>query len=175
MESRFHYNNVLVMWAFSEARCGLKWIGHGSSQVFVMLLFFTTDIHAFILLYLVFKGIFHLSVLISRTHTNVYMSFITTWSSTRLKLWRWSWTSGETPQLSPHSLSWTTLWMQWSHSGSWEPPSLRTWSGTLTSTPLWKRPSRECTFFVNWKSSTCHRRTWHSFTLLLLSRFCALL
>ncbi len=38
-----------------------------------------------------------------------------------------------------------------------------------------KRPSRECTFFVNWKSSTCHRRTWHSFTLLLLSRFCALL
>ncbi len=34
MESRFHYNN-LVMWAFWEARCGLKWIGHGSSQVFV--------------------------------------------------------------------------------------------------------------------------------------------
>ncbi len=46
-----------------------------------------------------------------------------------LKTVRWSWTSGETPQLSPHSLSWTTLWMQWSHSGSWEPPSLRTWSG----------------------------------------------
>ncbi len=36
MESRFHYNNVLVMWAFWEARCGLKWIGHGSSQVFVV-------------------------------------------------------------------------------------------------------------------------------------------
>ncbi len=36
MESRFHYNNVLVMWAFLEARCGLKWIGHGSSQVFVV-------------------------------------------------------------------------------------------------------------------------------------------
>ncbi len=35
MESRFHYNNVLVMRAFWEARCGLKWIGHGSSQVFV--------------------------------------------------------------------------------------------------------------------------------------------
>ncbi len=34
MESRFHYNNVLVMWTFWEARCGLKWIGHGSSQVF---------------------------------------------------------------------------------------------------------------------------------------------
>ncbi len=29
----------------------------------------------FYLLYLVFKGIFHLGVLISRTHTNVYMSF----------------------------------------------------------------------------------------------------
>ncbi len=49
------------------------------------------------------------------------------------------------PPALPHSLSWTTLWMQWSHSGSWEPPSLRTWSGTLTSTPSWKRPSRECT------------------------------
>ncbi len=79
------------------------------------------------------------------------------------------------PPALPHSLSWTALWLQWSHSGSWEPPSLRTWSGTLTLTTSWKRPSRECTFFVNWKSSTCHRRTWHSFTLLLLSRFCALL
>ncbi len=35
MESRLHYNNVLVMWAFWEASCGLKCIGHGSSQVFV--------------------------------------------------------------------------------------------------------------------------------------------
>ncbi len=35
MESRFNYNNVLVMRAFWEARCWLKWIGHGSSQVFV--------------------------------------------------------------------------------------------------------------------------------------------
>ncbi len=34
----------------------------------------------------------------------------------------------------PHSPSWTALWLQWSHSGSWEPPSLRTWSGTLTLT-----------------------------------------
>ncbi len=65
------------------------------------------------------------------------------------------------------------LWLQWSHSGSWEPPSLRTWSGTLTLTPSWKRLSRGCSSFVNWKSSTCHRRIWHSFTLLLLSRFCA--
>ncbi len=30
----------------------------------------------------------------------------------------------------PHSPSWTALWLQWSHSDSWEPPSLRTWSGT---------------------------------------------
>ncbi len=35
MESRFHYNNVLVIWAFWEARSALKLIGHGSSQVFV--------------------------------------------------------------------------------------------------------------------------------------------
>ncbi len=35
MESRFHYNNVLVMWAFWEARCGLRWLGHGT-QVFVV-------------------------------------------------------------------------------------------------------------------------------------------
>ncbi len=27
---------------------------------------------------------------------------LTTWSWTRSKLWRWSWTSGETPLLSPH-------------------------------------------------------------------------
>ncbi len=36
MESRFHYNNVLVMGAFWEARCGLRWLGHGLSQVFVV-------------------------------------------------------------------------------------------------------------------------------------------
>ncbi len=35
MESRFDYNNFLVMWAFWEARFALKWIGHGSSQIFV--------------------------------------------------------------------------------------------------------------------------------------------
>ncbi len=29
-----------------------------------------------------------------------------------------------TPLLSPHSPSWTALWLQWSHSGSWAPPSL---------------------------------------------------
>ncbi len=34
-----------------------------------------------------------------------------------LKQWRWSWTSGETPLLSPHSPSWTARWLQWSHSG----------------------------------------------------------
>ncbi len=56
------------------------------------------------------------------------------------------------PLQSPHSLSWTALWLQWSHSGSWEPPSLRTWSGTITLTPSWKRFSRGCSSFVNWKS-----------------------
>ncbi len=34
---------------------------------------------------------------------------LTTWSSRRSKLWRWPWTSGETPLLSPHSPSWTAL------------------------------------------------------------------
>ncbi len=57
---------------------------------------------------------------------------LTIWSLTRSKQWRWSWTSGETPLLSPHSPSWTALWLQWSHSGSWAPPSPRTWSGTFT-------------------------------------------
>ncbi len=32
------------------------------------------------------------------------------------------------PPALPHSPSWTALWLQWSHSGSWEPPSPRTWS-----------------------------------------------
>ncbi len=34
---------------------------------------------------------------------------LTTCSSTRSKQWRWSWTSGETPLLSPHSPSWIAL------------------------------------------------------------------
>ncbi len=90
---------------------------------------------------------------------------LTTWSLTRLKQWRWSWTLGETPLLSPHSPSWTALWLQWSHSGSWAPPSPRTWSGTITLSPLWKRPSRGCTSFASWGSSTCHRSCWKSSTL----------
>ncbi len=36
MESRFHYNNVLVMRAFWEAQFGVRWLGHGLSQVFVV-------------------------------------------------------------------------------------------------------------------------------------------
>ncbi len=32
--------------------------------------------------------------------------------------------------------------LQWSHSDSWAAPSPRTWSGTITLSPLWKRPSR---------------------------------
>ncbi len=35
MESRFNYNNILVMWAFWEARFALKWIGHRSITNFV--------------------------------------------------------------------------------------------------------------------------------------------
>ncbi len=57
---------------------------------------------------------------------------LTTWSLTRSKQWRWLWTSGETPPALPHLPSWTALWLQWSHSVSWEPPSPRTWSGTIT-------------------------------------------
>ncbi len=34
---------------------------------------------------------------------------LTIWSWTHSKQWRWLWTSGETPLLSPHSLSWTAL------------------------------------------------------------------
>ncbi len=100
MESRFHYNNVLVMWAFWEARCGLRWLGHGLSQVLLFNqtyvlgnvrpeLFFVYNCRSFLsvafifynryscfyLLYLVSKGIFHPGVLISITHTNIYMSF----------------------------------------------------------------------------------------------------
>ncbi len=60
-------------------------------------------------------------------------SVLTTWSLTHSKQWRWSWTSGETPLLSPpHLPSWTALWLQWSHSDSWAPQFLRTWSGTIT-------------------------------------------
>ncbi len=57
---------------------------------------------------------------------------LTTWSWTRSKQWRWSRTSGEPPLLSPHLPSWTALWLKWSHSDSWAPPSPRNWSGTLT-------------------------------------------
>ncbi len=36
------------------------------------------------------------------------------------------------PPALPHSPSWTARWLQWSHSDSWAPPFLRTWSGTIT-------------------------------------------
>ncbi len=67
--------------------------------------------------------------------------------------------------LSPHLPSWTALRLQWSHSGSWAAPSPRTWSGTITLSPLWKRPSRGCTSFACWGSSTCHRSCWNSSNL----------
>ncbi len=34
MESRFHYNNVLVKVSLLGGSLWLKWLGHGSSQVF---------------------------------------------------------------------------------------------------------------------------------------------
>ncbi len=46
----------------------------------------------------------------------------------------------------PHLPSWIALWLQWSHSGFWAPPSPRTWSGTITWSPVWKRPSIGCFF-----------------------------
>ncbi len=61
------------------------------------------------------------------------------------------------PPALPHSLSCTALWLQWSHSDSWAPQFFRTWSGTITSCLLWKRPSRGCTSFASWGSSSCHR------------------
>ncbi len=87
----------------------------------------------------------------------------TTWSSTRSKLWRWSWTSGETPLFSSHSPSWTALWLQWSHSGSWVPEVGR--SHRL-------RLSWDCASLVNWKSSTCHRRVWQFYSAVIESVLC---
>ncbi len=80
-------------------------------------------------------------------------------TDTRLRIWlsgavltTWSLTLKTVEMIvdfrrSPNSPSWTALLLQWSHSGSWAAPSHRTWSGTLTWTPLWKRPSRCCTSF----------------------------
>ncbi len=62
-----------------------------------------------------------------------------------------------------NSPSRTDLWLQWSHSGSWTPLSLSTWSGTITLSPLWKRSSRGFTSFASW--GTCHRSCWNSSTL----------
>ncbi len=101
MESRFNYNNFLVMWAFWEARFALKWIGHGSSQIFLLnqtyvlsnvrpelfivysclcfslcvILIFHNRHSYFYLLYLIFGRSFHLGGLISRMHTSDYISF----------------------------------------------------------------------------------------------------
>ncbi len=76
------------------------------------------------------------------------------------------------PLHSPHSPSQTALWLQQSHSYSWVPTSLRTWSGTITLTLLWKRPSRGCISSASWRSSTCHRSCWNSSTLPSLSLSC---
>ncbi len=57
----------------------------------------------------------------------------TTWSSTRSKLWRWSWTSGETPVL----LSLTIMNSTVAAVESFR--FLGVWSGTLTSTQAQQR------------------------------------
>ncbi len=63
--------------------------------------------------------------------------------------------SGEPPPTHHHA----------QHHNSWAPQFLMTWSGTVTLSPLWKRPSRGCTSFASWGSSTCHRSCWYSSTL----------
>ncbi len=42
--------------------------------------------------------------------------------------------------------SWTALWLQWSHSDPWAPQLLRTQSGTITLSPLWKKPDKRLYF-----------------------------
>ncbi len=60
---------------------------------------------------------------------------LTTWSLTCSKLWRWSWTSGETPLLSPYSPSWTALWLQWSNS-EWAKGLVKSlWTSHIQHTP----------------------------------------
>ncbi len=48
-------------------------------------------------------------------------------------------------------------------SGVIQIPEIFTW------TPLWKRPSRGCTSFASWGSSTCPRSCWNSSTQPLLN------
>ncbi len=72
---------------------------------------------------------------------------LTTWSLTRSKQWRWSWTSGETPLLSPHSPSWITLWLKWI-----QIPGHHNFSGSEVGQSDWvhgfkKRPKRGYTSF----------------------------
>ncbi len=74
---------------------------------------------------------------------------LTTWSLTCLKQWR-SWTSGcpsgyppPPPPLTAMNSSVAAV-----ESDSWAPQFLRTWTGTITLSPWWKRPSRGCTSFV---------------------------
>ncbi len=91
---------------------------------------------------------------------------LTTWSSTRSKLWRWSWTSGETPPCSPlihHHEQHCDCTGVIQIPGHHHLPGPE--SGTITLSPWWKRPSRGCTSFASWGSSTC--RTWAADTALL--------
>ncbi len=57
-----------------------------------------------------------------------------------------------------HSPSWTALWLQWSHSDSWPPQCLRTWSGTITLSIVKKVQQR--LYFLRQL-----RNCWKSYTL----------
>ncbi len=50
-----------------------------------------------------------MSLLTDRRLRSWLSGAVLTWSLTHSKLWRWPWTSGETPLLSPCSPSWTAL------------------------------------------------------------------
>ncbi len=84
MESRFHYNNVvLIITSFCCSirpmflvTCGLScFLSIVVCHLCLCCFYFYNRYSCFYLLYLVSKGIFHLGGLISSTHTRVYMSF----------------------------------------------------------------------------------------------------
>ncbi len=86
---------------------------------------------------------------------------LTTWSLTRSKQWRWSWTSGETPLLSPPLTimnSTVTAVESFRFLGTTISQDLK-WDNHID----WKRTSRGCTSFASWGSSTYHRKLLKKF------------
>ncbi len=84
---------------------------------------------------------------------------LTTWSLTRSKLWRWSWTSGETPL--PCSLHTHHHEQLCDCSGVIQIAEQHNFSGPEVG--QLHRPSRGCT--PSWGSSTCHWSCWNISTL----------